>query len=116
MIHADTFGAPNWVDLSTPNIEGAVEFYRELFEWDFAVTKTDMGEYHVAKVGDHEVAGLMAQSEQLAGMPAVWTMFVYVQDMDRTLELVEDAFGHHIGPATIERQFAAIEIKAGGGT
>ena len=35
MITASTYGAPNWVDLSTPDIEEATRFYGELFGWSF---------------------------------------------------------------------------------
>ena len=28
-------GAPAWIDLSTPNTEGAKKFYTRLFGWDF---------------------------------------------------------------------------------
>ncbi len=94
MIGADTFGAPNWVDLSTPDIERAVEFYSELFDWDAAVTTTEMGEYHIASVDGREVAGMMQQSPDHAGVPATWTMFVYVKSVDETLEKVEEAYGH----------------------
>lgn len=94
MIDAATFGAPNWVDLSTPDIASAREFYRELLDWDFSVTNTEMGDYHVAKVDGHEVAGLMQQGEEHQGMPAVWTMFIYVKSVDETLEKLEDAYGH----------------------
>ena len=94
MIGADTFGAPNWVDLSTPNIEGAVAFYSELLDWDTSAMSTEMGEYHVASVKGHEVAGMMAQSPDHAGIPAMWTMFIYVKSVDETLEKVEEAYGH----------------------
>lgn len=94
MISADTFGAPNWVDLSTPDIDGALEFYRELFEWEIETMTTEMGDYHVATKGGTQVCGMMAQSHEVAGTPAQWTMFLYVQDVDKTLEKVEEAYGH----------------------
>jgi len=31
MTEAGTYGAPNWADLSTPDVEGAVSFYCDLF-------------------------------------------------------------------------------------
>ena len=94
MIEAATFGAPNWVDLSTPDIESAAEFYRDLLDWDVAVMTTEMGDYHVASVDGHEVAGMMQQGAEHQGRPATWTMFVYVKNVDETLEKVEDAYGH----------------------
>lgn len=93
MIDAATYGAPNWVDLSTPDVEGAVSFYRELLGWEISATQTDMGVYHIAAVDGQEVAGLMQQSPGHEG-PAAWTMFVYVRSVEETLEKVEDAYGH----------------------
>lgn len=94
MINAATYGAPNWVDLSTPNIDAAVDFYEELLGWDVATTSTPMGDYHVGRVGDQEVAGMMAQSPEMMGQPPVWSLFVYVKDIEETLNQVEEALGH----------------------
>jgi len=94
MIAADTFGAPNWVDLSTPDIERAVEFYSELLDWDTSVMTTEMGDYHIASVEGHQVAGMMMQSPDHVGVPSTWTTFIYVKNVDETLEKVEEAYGH----------------------
>ncbi|NND02571.1 MAG: VOC family protein [Acidimicrobiia bacterium] len=93
MIDAATYGAPNWVDLSTPDIVGAVEFYKELFDWDVSAMTTAMGDYYVASDDGHEVAGMMQQDPDHPA-PASWNMFVYVASVEDTLEKVEDAFGH----------------------
>lgn len=29
-------GAPNWTDLGTPDLDGAVDFYTGLFGWEYA--------------------------------------------------------------------------------
>ncbi len=94
MINAATFGAPNWVDLSTPNIDGAVDFYGELLGWNVTTMSTPMGEYHIGKVGDHQAAGMMAQGPQLLGQPPVWSIFIHVKDIEDTLNQVEEALGH----------------------
>ncbi len=94
MIDAATFGAPNWVDLSTPDVAASTDFYTELLGWTMSRMATPMGDYHVAKVGDHEVGGMMAQSPEMEGNPPVWTMFVYVRSIEDTLEKVEEAYGH----------------------
>jgi len=94
MIDAATYGAPNWVDLSTPDIGAATRFYEDLFGWVVSSMTTPMGEYHVAKSSAHEVGGMMAQSPEMAGQPAVWTMFIYVKDIEDTLNRVEEALGH----------------------
>jgi hypothetical protein len=63
-------GTVSWVDLSTPDIKGAQHFYAGLLGWELEVQRTPMGEYTVASSGGREVAGMMAQAPDVAGMPA----------------------------------------------
>ena len=93
MIDAATFGAPNWVDLSTSDIASASRFYSNLLGWNVETVVSEMGEYHVGKIGDFDVAGMMAQSPDMQGMPTLWTMFVFVENVAATIPLVEDSGG-----------------------
>lgn len=93
MIDAATYGAPNWVDLSTSDIAGASDFYSRLLGWDVAVIASAMGDYHVGKIGDFEVAGMMAQSPDMQGMPSVWSIFIYVENIWETIHRVEHSGG-----------------------
>lgn len=93
MITADTNDAPDWVDLSTPDVEGAVEFYSKLLDWTVDKTPTPMGDYYIARQHGHQVAGLMAQSPDTAGTPPMWTMYINVAAVDETAAEVEPAGG-----------------------
>lgn len=93
MITADTDNAPDWVDLTTPDIEGAKRFYSQLLGWELERTPTPMGDYYIGKQHGHEVAGLMAQGPELSGTPPVWTMFVNVADVEETVTKTEEAGG-----------------------
>lgn len=86
-------GTVSWVDLSTPDIEDAKRFYAGLLGWELTVQRTPMGEYTVASSGGREVAGMMAQAPEMAGTPAVWTVFVVVDDIEATLAGVTGAQG-----------------------
>lgn len=88
----------SWVDLSTPDIEGARRFYAELLGWELATESTDMGDYTVASIGDRQVAGMMAQAPEMAGAPASWTVFVVVDDIEATLARVAEAGGATLQP------------------
>ncbi|MDH3683341.1 MAG: VOC family protein [Acidimicrobiia bacterium] len=81
------------MDLSTPDIEGAQRFYAELLGWELDIQRTPMGEYTVASSGGRQVAGMMAQAPEMAGAPAVWTVFVVVDDMEAILTGVTGAGG-----------------------
>lgn len=98
MVVASRHGAVNWVDLSTPDPEGAASFYEHLLGWSMEKTPTPMGEYYVGKVGDREAAGLMAQSPDLEGMPAMWTVYFTVDDIDAAVAAVTVAGGSVMAP------------------
>lgn len=88
-----------WVDLSTPDIDGARRFYANLFGWELTIQEHgEMGDYTVASVDGVEVVGMMAPSAEIAGRPAVWTTFVVVDELDATLGRVADAGGAVIQP------------------
>ncbi len=92
MITADTNNAPDWVDLTTPGVERAVEFYSALLGWDVEKTATPLGDYYIATERGHQVAGLMEQNQNIAG-PPTWTMYINVDDVDETATRVIGAGG-----------------------
>ena len=93
-----TSGEPCWVDLSADDVAAAERFYRELLGWSTTTIESPMGEYHVGSVGEREVAGMMAKSPEMAAAPSMWTVFVFVEDLDATLELVRSAGGDVLQP------------------
>lgn len=92
MISARALGAPNWVDLATTNVGEAVRFYGNLLGWDVEETQTPMGEYHIGRLGQRQVGGIMAIPEHESMVP-MWTTFVYVDDVDSVVERVMRAEG-----------------------
>lgn len=93
MVDAFTHGSLNWVDLSTPDVDAAAHFYHGVFGWTIERSPTPRGEYVVAKVGDTEVAGMMAPAEEHGDQPAVWTTFFFVDDIDATAAVATAAGG-----------------------
>lgn len=91
-------GTVSWVDLSTPDLEGAQRFYGALLGWELDTQRTQMGEYTVAQSGGREVAGMMAQAPETAGPPAAWTVFIVVDDMEGTLSDANKAGGAVLQP------------------
>lgn len=94
MIKAGTHGAVTWIDLSTPDVKAAADFYRRLLGWsDVEVSPTPTGDYYIGKVGDRQVGGMMGQGPELAGTPPMWTVFVYTDDVDASAASVAEAGG-----------------------
>lgn len=79
-------GTPSWVDIGTPDVEGAKAFYGRLFGWEFADQGPDSGGYHMCQLRGKPVAGL--GPAQNPGPPH-WTTYVNVDDTDTTVKAVE---------------------------
>jgi predicted enzyme related to lactoylglutathione lyase len=86
-------GAFSWNELMTSDVQGAKAFYGELLGWGMQDFKAgDMG-YTMVKLGDREIAGIMAIPDEAAGMPPRWGAYVTVADVDALLPRVEQLGG-----------------------
>lgn len=95
-IERHTVNAISWVDLATTDLEGAIGFYTELMGWStFNDGETD---YHIFLNGDARVAGVMAITPEMMGMPSVWSVYVAVADADATLAEAEQLGGRTARP------------------
>ena len=96
-----TPGAFSWTELMCPDPKAATEFYGRLFGWKFE--PMDMGEqgtYHVVKIGDQGIGGIMAPPPQAAGAPTTWGTYVTVADVDATARKCTELGGTVCMPPT----------------
>ncbi|MFJ6658106.1 VOC family protein [Streptomyces sp. NPDC091377] len=84
-------GAPNWVDLGTPDIDRATAFYSALFGWRLQSAGPESGGYGFFQRDGRTVAGAM-QTPPDQG-PPVWTVYFQSPDADATAEAVGRAHG-----------------------
>jgi uncharacterized protein len=86
-------GTPSWVDLGTPDIEGAATFYGNLFGWSVEEGENaeQTGGYRQAKLRGKPVAGVMPLMQE--GQPPAWSSYVSVADADATAAKVAEAGG-----------------------
>jgi hypothetical protein len=84
-------GAPNWIDVGSPDIDGAISFYGGLFGWEFQSAGPDAGGYGFFQLGGRTVAGGM-QTEPDQGPPA-WTVYFQSEDAQATAKAAEQAHG-----------------------
>ncbi|MGD0554247.1 MAG: VOC family protein [Streptosporangiaceae bacterium] len=91
-------GAPCWVDLTTSDAETARGFYSGLFGWTANEAAPEFGGYFMFDgPGGVPVAGCMPA---MADGPAdVWSVYLTVDDIEKTLELVTASGGQVIVPA-----------------
>lgn len=73
-------GAFTWMDLATPDLEGAKQFYQSVFGWEFHDIGAEFGHYHYALAQGRAAAGLGQPSD--AQMPPAWTIYLASADSD----------------------------------
>jgi predicted enzyme related to lactoylglutathione lyase len=89
-------GVPSWIDIGSPNPQGAADFYGALFGWEAPEGPPEAGGYRVAMVGDRAVAGI---GEQAHPGPPTWSTYIAVENADEAVAKVLTAGGQVIVPA-----------------
>lgn len=86
-------GTPCWVDLATPDIEAAENFYGPLFGWEIPepADSAEMGGYRRARLGGRDVAGVMPLMQE--GQRPAWNSYVSVDDADAIARAIEENGG-----------------------
>lgn len=106
-IGAELFGEPGalaWNELYTHDVEAATSFYGGLFGWKANAAATpDGGEYTVFDLEGQPASGMMAIREEWGEMPANWSIYLAVEDLEEALKLVDAKGGRIINqPMRIE--------------
>ncbi|GGS69427.1 hydroxylase [Planobispora rosea] len=84
-------GAPNWIDLGSPDVEASVSFYRGVLGWDFQSAGPEAGGYGFFQTGGKTVAAVGPLTEEGAG--SSWIVYFQTPDADATAKAVEQAGG-----------------------
>jgi predicted enzyme related to lactoylglutathione lyase len=84
-------GAPNWLDLGTPDIDGATAFYGGLFGWEFEPGPPEAGGYGFFRLAGKTAAGGMQTTPEQG--PPSWTVYFRTPDADATAKAAEEAHG-----------------------
>ncbi|MEU1346610.1 VOC family protein [Streptomyces sp. NPDC005795] len=84
-------GSPDWMDLGTPDLEGATAFYSTVFGWDFEAGGPETGGYGMFTLNGETVGGAMTVTEEQA--KPCWSVYFRSSDADATARAVRDAGG-----------------------
>jgi predicted enzyme related to lactoylglutathione lyase len=84
-------GAPNWVDLGTPDVEAAAAFYETVFGWKFQSAGPDAGGYGMFTLDGKTVAAAGPLGEP--GASPSWTVYFHTPDANATADAVKRAGG-----------------------
>jgi predicted enzyme related to lactoylglutathione lyase len=79
-----------WYDLMTSDTEAAAAFYGAVMGWSTTQIGSPGQPYASFNVGDVGVCGLMPIPHEHQGMPACWTGYVWVDDVDAYAHKVLD--------------------------
>ncbi|WP_410569162.1 VOC family protein [Amycolatopsis sp. cmx-4-61] len=90
-------GTPGWVDLMVPDQAKAVAFYGGLFGWNVQRGGEDTGFYGMAELRGRPVAGI-GRTPPGQDIPAFWTTYLAVSDVDRTAAAITEAGGRIVMP------------------
>ena len=92
-------GVPCWIDTSQPDPEKAVEFYRELFGWEFedAMPESADGSYFMGRIRDGAVAAVGSIPEG-APAEAMWNSYIAVDSADEAVARARKAGGEAMEP------------------
>lgn len=82
-------GTPNWIDLGTPDRDGANAFYRGLFGWEFEPAGQEFGGYGTYTLHGKKAGGVMPVEQERAA----WGVHFRTPDSGATVKTVERAGG-----------------------
>lgn len=104
-------GDPVWIELKTPDVAGAQDFYGEFFGWRFERFSTDR---IMAFAGEHPVATLVERPVD----EAQWRVFLKVESISDATTQAASSRGHILlSPTSLDdgrSRFAFVEDPAGG--
>lgn len=84
-----------WYELLTTDADAAQAFYGAVLDWSFADSGMPGMDYRIVRAGEHDVAGLMAITPEMAqhGARPTWLGYVAVDDVDKCVESIEHGGG-----------------------
>lgn len=91
-------GAPNWLDLGSPDIEASTAFYTGLLGWTFQSAGPEAGGYGFFQLGGKNVAAIGPLTDE--GASPAWTLYFHTRDAEATAKAVEQAGGTVRFPAS----------------
>lgn len=79
-----------WNELMTRDAARAKDFYTKTLGWSYSsMPMGEMGDYHVAMLGDAMVGGIMQiGGPMFEGVPDNWFSYIEVDDLDKRLALL----------------------------
>jgi predicted enzyme related to lactoylglutathione lyase len=84
-------GSPNWIDVTAPDLDGAVSFYGGVLGWTFRPAGPEGGGYGFFRLDGGTVAGAVRAAPEQG--PAAWTVYFRSPDAEAAARAAERAHG-----------------------
>ena len=87
MTDKPSIGSIGWIDLTVENADEVRDFYSDVAGWK--ADNVDMGgysDYMMSPPGGDAVSGVCHARGGNADMPAVWMLYIVVEDLDTSIE------------------------------
>lgn len=107
---AKTAGWPTWVDLTTPDTEASRAFYQAIFGWEYNVSGPEFGGYAVARLGNHDIAGVGASEPGAQGKSAFWQLYLATHALDADVARAVSLGASVLTPAMILGDFGGVAV------
>ncbi len=85
-------GVPCWSDCQVDDVPAAARFYEQVFGWEITEGSSGGGDYLVAHVDGHAVAGIGPKPPGME-MPAVWSTYFATDDVAATAQRMRELGG-----------------------
>ncbi len=97
-------GEFSWAELGTTDLQGAFEFYSQIFGWEM-VKEHDMGGGAMYRIfgweGEHPLGGMYVKPPEMPGPPG-WLYYIQVEDVAELLPRVDELGGEVLnGPMEV---------------
>ena len=87
-------GTPCWVDVTSPDLDRSIDFYRGLFGWTAdRASEPEAGGYTMFSLNGKSVAAGSPPPPGQEGVPPHWTTYIASDDADATAEKIRSAGG-----------------------
>lgn len=99
---AGDFGSLCWADLSTPNVDTAEAFYKQVFGWEISAGQDGSGYLHI-KNGEQFIGGIPPAQHRNPNAPPHWLLYYAVADCDAaTAKATGMGASVYVPPMTME--------------
>jgi uncharacterized protein len=98
------YGEFDWNELLTTDHEQAFAFYSAIFGWQKLLEQDQgaMGKYLIYGIGDRQLGGMSSKTMEMQDLPAAWTYYINVSDLDEATRLAVSKGGKVVqGPMAV---------------